>query len=105
MTFKQFLAVAAVGVMLWIWMDTRTHARMDRMDDRITRIEQDVTALKVGIAEVLAILKRDIGGQSGGSTPAKPLAPPAPVDSESARVSLPPAYETQEGDPSDCGLA
>ena len=82
MTFKQFLAVAAVGVMLWIWMDTRTHARMDRMDDRITRIEQDVTALKVGIAEVLAILKRDIGGQSGASTPAKPLAPPAPVGSD-----------------------
>ena len=72
-------AIAAVCVTLLVWMDSQTHARMDRMDARMDRMEvrmdrmevrmdrmdSNIGDLRTDVAKILAIIER---GQSGGST-------------------------------------
>lgn len=65
-------AIAAVCVTLLLWMDSQTHARMDRMDARMDRMEvrmdrmdSNIGDLRTDVAKILAIIER---GQSGGST-------------------------------------
>lgn len=79
MTVKQLLtllgvlaAIAAVCVTLLLWMDSQTHAQMDRMDARMDRMEvrmdrmdSNIGDLRTDVAKILAIVER---GQSGGST-------------------------------------
>ena len=65
-------AIAAVCVTLLLWMDSQTHAWMDRMDARMDRMEvrmdrmdSNIGDLRTDVAKILAIVER---GQSGGST-------------------------------------
>ncbi len=65
-------AIAAVCVTLLLWMDSQTHARMDRMDARMDRMEvrmdrmdSNIGDLRTDVAKILAIVER---GQSDGST-------------------------------------
>lgn len=68
------VAVAGICVTVLIGMDSKAHARMDRMDARMVRMEADIGDLKVSMAKAVAILERIEHGQTGGTLPAKPAA-------------------------------
>lgn len=68
------VAVAGICVTVLIGMDSKAHARMDRMEARMVRMEADIGDLKVSMAEAIAILERIEHGQTAGTLPAKPSA-------------------------------
>ncbi len=85
------LGGAALCVSAILWMDGKTHARIDEVRADIAVIQTDVAVLQTDVAVlktdmadlktdmevVIALLERVERGQSAGSVPAKPSARPA----------------------------
>ena len=80
LSWKAIMALlggAALCVSAILWMDGKTHARIDEVRADIAEMKADIGDLKINMAVVIALLERVERGQSAGSIPAKPSARPA----------------------------